>query len=767
MGVVKLSDYESQRPPRAESQKILGECRDLALHRLLVSFTSMLDRLSNMLLDHADAAAERAEADLYLSARIVVNKERANIVSEFERILRQRVDHGISGKPSGLNFSKIEAETLSLVGEQELERSIVVDNIARQLESLCRDELVALNQRIGFLLGRYEMESADNPLSPVAIIKSFESAVDHIEAAAEVKFTLLKELNQNVIGDIKSIYADLNRHLVHLQVLPLLRPMVRRTHDSGQRTDAAGHSGHHQAGIEQGGGAEPAVQEDIFAVLRQLVERAQGRINSRIADLASTGIAPAPGMQSAGLSQFTGGAALGNAGSTGAGVMDALTRLQRGQPELALGAMADVALPANQANVLRRIAESHLSAQMNPMDAVTLELVAMIFDYMFKDRVLRDGIKALLGRLQIPVLKAAMLDKAFFSKRTHPARMLVDKLAEAGLGWSPGQGTDDPLYKKIESIVQRIQTEFTEQVELFAIELADLEEFLSDEDKQAEARIEESASEVYKRDQAEIARIIAQTEVETRTERSGAPGYLVAFLHAHWVVPMQKAYLAGGEEGEAWKTILGTVDDLLWSVEPKRNPEERRKLVKLLPDLLQRLYANLREVNWTSDEQERFLGQLVESHAAAVKASLIAAAAVATAEKAQAESAATEATTKPTSTTEQAESAKPAEQTAPKRQPDDRFTYLASSLARGAWVEFAQDDGALVCSRLAWISPLRGNYLFTNRQGRKAFTVSREDLAERFREDHARLVEAEPLLDRAITNLMAMLSQPSADVAPA
>ena len=68
-----------------------------------------------------------------------------------------------------------------------------------------------------------------------------------------------------------------------------------------------------------------------------------------------------------------------------------------------------------------------------------------------------DSIKALIGRLQIPVLKAAMLDGAFFSKKSHPSRLLVNALAEAGIGWSPTMGQDDPLYRKIEQL--GIQTE--------------------------------------------------------------------------------------------------------------------------------------------------------------------------------------------------------------------------------------------------------------------------------------------------------------------
>lgn len=52
------------------------------------------------------------------------------------------------------------------------------------------------------------------------------------------------------------------------------------------------------------------------------------------------------------------------------------------------------------------------------------------------------------------------------------------------------------------------------------------------------------------------------------------------------------------------------------------------------------------------------------------------------------------------------------------------------------------------------MSPLRGTYLFTNRQGQKALSMTAEELAELFRGDRARLVEAEPLLDQAFTSVL-------------
>jgi Protein of unknown function (DUF1631) len=85
---------------------------------------------------------------------------------------------------------------------------------------------------------------------------------------------------------------------------------------------------------------------------------------------------------------------------------------------------------------------------------------------------------------------------------------------------------------------------------------------------------------------------------------------------------------------------------------------------------------------------------------------------------------------------------------------DDQFLEIAESLERGMWIEFESEDGQLAFAKLAWISPLRGTYLFTNRQGQKALSMTAEELATRFRSDSARLVEAEPLIDRAFGSMM-------------
>src|SRR4026208_2018387 len=113
-------------------------------------------------------------------------------------------------------------------------------------------------------------------------------------------------------------------------------------------------------------------------------------------------------------------------------------------------------IPEGMHNVLRDLQESPIGKKANQLESMTIEMVAMLFDFIFETKDLPDGIKALLARLQIPVLKAAMLDGAFSARKTHRARLLVSAPAEAGRGWTPVMGTNDPLYSHIDALVHRI-----------------------------------------------------------------------------------------------------------------------------------------------------------------------------------------------------------------------------------------------------------------------------------------------------------------------
>ena len=90
---------------------------------------------------------------------------------------------------------------------------------------------------------------------------------------------------------------------------------------------------------------------------------------------------------------------------------------------------------------------------MSGADEDTIDLVGMLFEYILEDRNLPTQMQALLGRLQIPYLKVAILDNHLFAKHSHPGRRLLDRLADAAKSWSKESDRDLRLFNEIKSIV--------------------------------------------------------------------------------------------------------------------------------------------------------------------------------------------------------------------------------------------------------------------------------------------------------------------------
>jgi hypothetical protein len=201
-------------------------------------------------------------------------------------------------------------------------------------------------------------------------------------------------------------------------------------------------------------------------------------------------------------------------------------------------------------------------------------------------------------------------------------------------------------------------------------------------------------------------------------------------------------------------------------VQPKKTKDDRKHLVALLPSLLKRLSTALLDLASASEERERFMSNLVEAHAASVKptsaTATLATAAVAEQAKADAEVAKAAGDADKAAKAEQLAEAMTQAEPAPVDEQqviEDEYLEIAQSIDRGSWIEFEAEDGQLAFAKLAWISPLRGTYLFTNRQGLKALSMNAEELADRFRTDRARRVEAEPLIDRAFGSVMASFAE--------
>lgn len=204
-----------------------------------------------------------------------------------------------------------------------------------------------------------------------------------------------------------------------------------------------------------------------------------------------------------------------------------------------------------------------------------IDVVAVMFDFVLDDKDLSDSIKALIGRLQIPILKVAIIDKKFFSNRLHPAHKLLNTIAEATAGWSDEADRQDALYAKLEHIVHRVLEEFSDNIEIFFTLETKLDGFLNEEREQASVERAASKRPIENQERAQLAKRKAHGEVQKRLSRASVLGFVCDFIIGYWKDVLMLNYLEESELGQEWRNRLDTMDDLLWSIALKDGQTDR------------------------------------------------------------------------------------------------------------------------------------------------------------------------------------------------
>ena len=599
---------------------LLVQCRDLVCERLAQALDGMLDKMDDTLSALIFETQDRDLRTTYLETRDKALEQRQTIAEQFRaHYLREFQVRGNRVKKIGQSFSDFDSSSLELdlVGEDDLNETLKLNDMATKLRQYCDEELAALDQRVGVLLGDANLEAEDNPFSPQAICDAFKHTCRKVDTSVKVRMVLLKLFDDHVLDDIRPVYKAVNALLVQNSILPKIRFSVSRGKEGSKAPPA---------GVAQAAGSVASDGPDFFSVLQDLLAT-NVKAKTQPGAAGGTG-ASAPAVAGIpGFPSIAGTPGLGGADGApvvvlqGAELMNLLTRVQHGE----LKGVADGGPPLlasagepGTANVLRELKATSLGTGMNQLDSMTLDIVAMLFDQLFDDPKIPIAVKGLIGRMQIPMLKVAIADKAFFSKKNHPARRLLDTLGEISSRLPADFNASNPLFGRLEVIIQELMNDFQDNIEIFDTVRERLAILLDEEDRHAEEEIRAAAKRIELNESLAASKTMAEFEVKTRVEAGKLPRPVIEFLVHQWVRPLLIVHVRRGQHSDAWKNSLATMDLLIWSVEAKHTPEERSKLATVVPDLLKRLTAGLKIADVEDAIRERFFSDLKKLHAEAL-----------------------------------------------------------------------------------------------------------------------------------------------------
>ena len=729
----KTSPDHSGSSPVARLPVVLLQVRDKAAQQLKESLQTLFDNADDTLFEMADRAHNNAEQNIFFEAMRDLRLKRKSIERNFldkffEAFLRlgnYEIAEPILSEP--VSFDK-----LALVHNDDLERTVAVDSMVTKVMNRDGVALSQLTTRLNELIPQ-PLTDETNPLGPTLLCDFFLQAGRSLGVEIKVKLIILKLFEKYALSNADQLYEEANLLLIAAGVLPDLKVLPsRRSTDrasvaaatEAQRADSA-------AMVQAAEKLDKSVQE-VFSALQELLVYVRGNLTPRPDNAAE-----ARPISSQDLLRL-------------------LSHLQQYVPRAENP--DDFDLRSQLEQLIGRVsARSGKFRTVGTIDEDVINLISMLFEFILDDRNLPSSLRALIGRLQIPMLKVAVIDKSFFSRGSHPARRLLNEIASAALGWGGRDDSQrDSLYTRIDQIVQRLLHDFVDDPAIFTELLVDFLAFTSDERRRSELLEQRTRDAEEGRALAELARQRVQQALNDRLLGKTLPEVVVRLLQEAWSKVLLLTCLKHGEESGEWKAGLQAMDDLIWSVEPHAEPDARQRLLELVPGLLKSLRDGLSSAAFDPFATSEFFSQLEALHVQAFNH-------VAQAPGAPDEALVNESGSGPSmmAVVEEIVLVAPGERVVSEPllhlPENDEGLMQVDKLRLGSWVELQEDEDHKLRCKLAAIVEPGGRYVFVNRTGMKVLEKTRMGLAVEFRRGAIRVLDDSLLFDRALESVLGNL----------
>ncbi|MBD8527885.1 DUF1631 family protein [Pseudomarimonas arenosa] len=717
---------------------------------------------------HLFRLAEAARSSAVQSRLFEVQKEIHRGTEQLGVVLLRQLEHSLSrlrepdqakaeAAPRGL------AQGLSLVGEGEMDESVLLHEIGGRADMRFAMPLFLLGQRFGVLAGKPGYDTEHLPIGPTQLCRLLSESCKELKLSDEARHHLLRQFDKQVLQLLGPAYDKINQQLIQQTVLPHLTYLPFRA-----KPQAQGRGGPEQAPPEmaepadQGAPASAEAPSPIAAPTMAPAAAMPGRPAAPLQGF-SPSVAPVarwPGMPSQPMAQPAGEASQG-ARAPGASpaawgdpapqaaddaqVFDGLRQLLAGRRSLVSklsgrGASAPTG-PIAKAEDLQAVLDrmQHLPASVTSRDgkAVTrtinhlkqdlmmqlragqpdgkavalsqeandsVELVGMLLDHLMREVRPHTPAAGLLTKLQVPLLRVALADKRFFTQPEHPGRQLLNTVAETADWFSSEDPQDKAMLERLRVVVNKVVSEYKGDNALLENLLGDLHQHLQVQVKRAEVAERRHVEAAKGKERLELARVSAEEKIGQLMQDRQLPRFASNLLNQSWTDVLALSMLRHGPESDEVKHQVEVASHLVDIVARKAGAADL-PVPQVEPHVLrEEVEAGLKQVGYHEKEAAEVASQLVTAQDVGPDA----ASRTELASRLKLRSRFGE----DVASTARAEVQ---QLSAAER---DQFEHL-KRLPFGTWFEFVEEDGSRSRRRMSWFSPMTGHALFVNHRGHR------------------------------------------------
>lgn len=253
----------------------------------------------------------------------------------------------------------------------------------------------------------------------------------------------------------------------------------------------------------------------------------------------------------------------------------------------------------------------------NVDEQMTIDIVAMLFEFILRDNQVPAEVRAQLGRLQFLVLKIALRDTSLLTQKGHPARLLVNRIGSISLGLKQLDPSGAHITEEICRIVETLLCDESENPALFSRMLDEFDAFIAKELRDSDKHVEQTVVVVEQVQNRTLRFTHTRAQMAEALARLTIDPYLQEFLENAWVRAIELAERSDAKRSRRYRLM---VPDLLWTIVPKVREDDRSQLFALLPILLNTLREGLSLIGWDNARQQGLLNWLVDAHTSALRA---------------------------------------------------------------------------------------------------------------------------------------------------
>lgn len=622
---------------------------------------------------------------------------------------------------------------LRLVEDQEMDEHAALRAIAARQEARAGLPLLLLGQRFGVLAGAPAFDAERLPLGPHSLGRIMAEACSVLQISQEAKLDLYRVYDLHVMTGYAQLVETMNALLARENVLPSLSFVPIRARPTAQNVER----GEDPRGAREDGGRPPRGARPYTAWTGQ----------NDAAALA--------------------------AGSDESGDYSALQQLLSGRRELlgklrpgaqpaarpplpthdlldALRTLQVAPAPAHAAQQQRSIADLRQTllaqarqqrgeaATLSREDSDAFELLDLFYGEIERELRGDAATTGLLGRLQVPLLRLALQDRAFFVRSQHPARQLLNAVAEAGASWIPKEETDPQLNDQLRRAVEHVVEHYDDDATVFEAANQSLQDHLRSMARKAEVAERRHVEAARGKEKLEMAKQQASDAIAAAVHGQALPKFVQALLTQAWSDVLTLTLLRHGEESDEWRRQVEATRQIVAANVAGASEQAPGGLDGDIEHALTL-------VGYHADEANAISRQLTVGAAAANDDV----------------ASRTELAMKLKARARLGEDSGTAKRELPARSEQEQICWEhIRTLPFGTWFEFViNQQGDVVRRRLSWFSIVTDNALFVNQRGQRVGEQSLDSLARMMAHGQTRVVTAEKgrLVDRAWNAALSVL----------